>query len=118
MLPVACTVTGAWCGEAPSVGALPVTHRELKGQGSDLLSQASNKQAGGSVSHTSSGTCLVIVSLSPTTFRRQQQADKQIERLFDAGALFSCDTPTPILLRSLGGGGSATGRDACSDCEV
>lgn len=47
--------------------------------------------------------CSVIVSLSPTTFRRQQRADKQIEQLFDAEALFLCDMLTPVLLRSLGG---------------
>lgn len=105
MLPVAMLLHG----EAPSFSALPVTHRELKGQGSGLLSQTSNKQAGGSVSHTSSGTCLVIVSLSPTTFRRQREADKQIEWLFDAGSLFLCDTLTPVLLHSLGVGVQCNG---------
>lgn len=54
-------------GEAPSFNAPPVTHLELRGKGSDPLSQVSEKQAGGWVSHMSSGTCLVIVSLSPTT---------------------------------------------------
>lgn len=43
-------------------------------------------------SHILWGTCLVIVSLSPTTLRRQQRVDEQIERLFDAGALSVCDT--------------------------
>lgn len=87
MLPVA--VPRLWLrlhgvGEAPSLCMLPVTHRERKGQGSDLLSHASNKQARGSVSHASMGLgevgallCLVIVSLSPTTFRRRRRADKQ-----------------------------------------
>lgn len=113
-----------------------MTHRELKGQGSDLLSQASNKQAGGlSESHILGdaagsvwgglcavfGNCLSLF-LSHTTFRRHQQPDKLIERAFDAGVLFLCDTLTPILLHSLGvgwgSGGNTTGREACSDCEV
>lgn len=63
MLPVA--KLGLLRGEAPSFTAPPVTHLELKGQGSEPLSQVSKKQTGGSVSHTSSGAFVVIVSLSP-----------------------------------------------------
>lgn len=113
-------------GEAPSFTVLPMTHQELKGQGSALLSQASNKHAGDLVSHPSLGTwwgrfalgfvrCSVIVSLSPTPDRRQQQADKQIEQLFDARSLFLCDMLTPFLLCSYGG--NMTRRFACSDSE-
>lgn len=50
-----CLAAAEQHGEAPTFRALPVTHWKLKGQGSDFLSQASNKQAGGSGSHTSSG---------------------------------------------------------------
>lgn len=72
------------CGEAPSFSVASVTHQELKGQGSALLTKSSNKQAAGSCSESQSpwdvagsvwdGFCmprLVIVSVSPTTFRRQ-----------------------------------------------
>lgn len=44
-----------WTGKPPLSAHWLVTHWELKGQGSALLSQTSNKQAGGSVSHASSG---------------------------------------------------------------
>lgn len=63
MLPAA--KLGLLHGEAPSFNAPPVTHLEPKGQGSEPLSQVSTKRTGGSVSHTSSGACVVIVSLSP-----------------------------------------------------
>lgn len=112
MLPTAALRLQPGVGEAPLFKALQMTHGELKGQRSGPLSQASNKQSGGSVSHTSSGTeqgrfglgfvaCSVIVSSSPTTFRRQQQPDKQIEWLFNARLLFLCDTLIPAVLHSL-----------------
>lgn len=46
-----------------------------------------------------------IVSLSPTTSGRLQLADKQIEKLFDTGVLFLCDTLTPVHLQNLGRAG-------------
>lgn len=64
------------------------------------------------------GVCvmfLVIVSLSPSTFTRQQQTDMKMEQLLDAAALFLCDTPQPFLLHSLRG--NMTRRDACTDWE-
>lgn len=121
-------MTAAWRGEAPFLKALPVTHHKLGSgvrsfvtgikQTGWRLSESHVRDALGSVQGGGEALCCVwvIVSLSPSTFGRQQQADKQIERLFDAGVLFLCETPTPILLHCLGG--NTTGRDAWSDCEV
>lgn len=66
MLPVA--VLPLPHGEAPSFSLPLMTHGEQKGQRPELLSQVSNKRAGGLVSHTSLGTCSVIVSVSSTAF--------------------------------------------------
>jgi len=105
-----CTVTTTWCGEAPTFSAPPVTHLELKrSEVRSFVTSIKQTGRGPSESHPQGRAgvgfvlCLVIVSVSPTTFRRQQQADKQIERLFDAGALFLCDTLTPSLLHGPGG---------------
>ena len=104
-----CAVNAAQCGEAPSRSMLYSTSDSSGAERSGVRSFVTNiKQTGWGLSESypqgQNGArfwwalCLVIVSMSPTIFRRQQHGDKQIKQLFDAAALFLCDTLTPVLL--------------------
>lgn len=85
MLPVA--KLGLLRGEAPSFNAPPVTHLELKGQGSEPLSQVSKKADRGlGESHVLGGVRGNCVSFTYRLGGGYEREIKRSERLFDAWA--------------------------------